>query len=158
VVKKRKRREFTVCLAASAGGHMNELLRMEAAWRGARVFFVTTNAVVEGELRAKYDCPVYVAAECNRHSPLRLFSSFAGCAGAIRRERPDVVLSTGAATGVIACILGKLTGARVVWVDSIANVERVSLSGRIAGLFADVFVVQWPHLAGGKLEFHGQLT
>jgi hypothetical protein len=36
---------------------------------------------------------------------------------------------------------------KVVWIDSIANVERLSLSGRIVRPFADLFLVQWPELA-----------
>ncbi|WP_198149650.1 hypothetical protein [Azoarcus sp. CIB] len=63
------------------------------------------------------------------------------------RERPDVVISTGAAPGVVALRIGKWLGAKTVWLDSIANVEQVSLSGlRVRG-FADLWLTQWEHLA-----------
>jgi UDP-N-acetylglucosamine:LPS N-acetylglucosamine transferase len=65
----------------------------------------------------------------------------------VLRERPDVVISTGAAVGCIVCFLGKLLGAKVVWIDSITNVERISLSGRMVRYIADLFLVQWPELA-----------
>jgi hypothetical protein len=42
---------------------------------------------------------------------------------------------------------GKWLGARVVWVDSIANVEELSMSGAKAGSFVDLWLTQWPHLA-----------
>ena len=69
------------------------------------------------------------------------------------RHRPDVVLSTGAAPGFFAILFGKLLGARTIWVDSIANAEQLSLSGKKAGRFADLWLTQWPHLAqpGGPL-------
>jgi len=65
----------------------------------------------------------------------------------ILHERPNVVISTGAAVGCIMCFLGKLLGAKVVWVDSIANVGWVSLSGRMVRHIADLFFVQWPEIA-----------
>ena len=62
-------------------------------------------------------------------------------------ERPSVVVSTGAAPGYLALRLGKLLGARTIWIDSIANVERLSLSGEKAGRCADLWLTQWEHLA-----------
>lgn len=62
-------------------------------------------------------------------------------------ERPDVVVSTGAAPGYFAVRVGALIGARTIWVDSVANAEQLSLSGREAGKHVDHWVTQWPHLA-----------
>jgi hypothetical protein len=56
------------------------------------------------------------------------------------------VISTGAAAGCISCFLGKLIGAKVIWVDSITNIERLSVSGRMVKFIADLFFVQWPEL------------
>ena len=64
------------------------------------------------------------------------------------RERPDVIISTGAAPGLLAVVLGKLMGARTLWLDSIANADRLSLSGKLAGRYANLWLTQWPHLAG----------
>ena len=63
-------------------------------------------------------------------------------------ERPDVIISTGAAPGYIALRIGKLIGAKTVWLDSIANAEELSLSGAMAGRYADLWLTQWAHLAG----------
>ena len=65
----------------------------------------------------------------------------------LRRLKPDVVLSTGAAPGFFAVRLASLMGIRTVWVDSIANGEELSLSGQKAGRFVDLWVTQWEHLA-----------
>jgi len=58
-----------------------------------------------------------------------------------------VILSTGAAPGCVCCFLGKLMGAKIVWVDSITNVGRLSLSGWLVRYIADLFIVQWAELA-----------
>ena len=56
--------------------------------------------------------------------------------------------------------LGKIVGSKVVWIDSITNVERISLSGRMVRYIADLFLVQWPELAGKykNVEFVGTVV
>lgn len=66
------------------------------------------------------------------------------------RLRPDVIITTGAAPGYVAIRLGRLLGARTVWIDSIANVETLSLSGAKIGAHVDLWLTQWAHL--GKPE------
>jgi hypothetical protein len=61
-----------------------------------------------------------------------------------------VVITTGAAPGYFAVRIGKLLGARVVWLDSVANAGELSMSGRKAGSFVDLWLTQWPHLARDK--------
>ena len=54
---------------------------------------------------------------------------------------------TGAAAGFLMCFWGKIFGAKVIWIDSIANVDELSMAGQMAGKFADLWLTQWPHLA-----------
>lgn len=75
----------------------------------------------------------------------------------VRRSGADVVLSTGAAPGLLLLFAGFLLGKKTVWVDSIANSQRLSLSGRAAGLFASRVLTQWPELAGGRVRYLGSL-
>ena len=81
------------------------------------------------------------------------------CIHAVFKERPDVLISTGAAAGCMACYLGKILGAKVIWVDSIANVKHLSLSGRMVRYIADMFLVQWPELVNQykNVEYAGTL-
>lgn len=66
----------------------------------------------------------------------------------VLRVRPDVIVSTGALPGFFAVAAGKtLLRRRTIWVDSIANADELSLSGRLAGRFSDVWLTQWEHLA-----------
>ena len=86
--------------------------------------------------------------DSNRWSKLRLLRCAIAIGWLLLRLRPDVVLTTGAAPGYFALCIGKWFGARVVWIDSIANAEEMSLSGQKAGRFADLWLTQWLHLAG----------
>jgi UDP-N-acetylglucosamine:LPS N-acetylglucosamine transferase len=118
---------------------------LTGSWEGHETFCVTTTAIIKEKL-SKYG-KVYVVGECNREYPLRVIRVLMRCINVILRERPDVVISAGAAVGCIACFLGKLIGAKIIWIDSITNVEKLSLSGRMVRYIADIFLVQWPNLA-----------
>ena len=139
------RENLRVCLAASAGGHASELMRLEECWKGLDCFIVTTSHVVEQQM-ARFG-KVYVVAESNRRQPLRLLKTLASCVKIMIAERPDVVITTGAAVGCMLAFLGKLLGARIAWIDSIANAERLSMSGRLVKPIADLVLTQWPDLA-----------
>jgi UDP-N-acetylglucosamine:LPS N-acetylglucosamine transferase len=150
-------KNLRICLAASAGGHTSQLLKLVESWNGHATFYVTTTEVMREKL-SKFGT-VYVVGESNRQHPLRVVRVLRRCIKILLNEKPDVVISTGAAAGCILCLAGKMFGARVVWIDSITNVERISLSGRMVRHFADLFLVQWPELANRykNVEFVGSL-
>lgn len=137
---------------------MSQLLKVCESWKGYETFCVTTVDVAREELR-KYG-HVYFVGECNREHSLRVISVLIRCLKILLRKRPNVVISTGAAVGCVLCFLGKLLGAEVIWVDSITNVERISLSGRMVRYIADLFLVQWPKLAEqyGNVEYVGTVV
>ncbi len=153
-----KPKSLRICLAASAGGHVSQLLKLAESWNGYETFCVTTKEVVRDKL-SKFGV-VYVVGECNRQHPIRVITVLLRCIRIIFKERPDVVISTGAAAGCMLCLLGKMLGAKIVWIDSITNVERLSLSGRMVRYIADLFLVQWPELAirYKKVEYVGAVV
>ena len=138
-------KKLRVCLVSSAGGHTSQLLELAESWKGNDAFWVTTSDVIKEKL-SKYG-NVDVVGECNRQQPWRVFVVLMQCIRIVFRERPDIVISTGAASGCMVCFLSKLFGAKIVWIDSITNVYRLSLSGRLVRRIADLFLVQWPELA-----------
>lgn len=144
-----------ICLAASAGGHLSQLMKLAPAWEGQSVFYVTTAQVIHQTMQ--HSGKVYVVGECNRQHPLRVLAVLLCCARIVLRERPEVVISTGAAPGCIMCLVGKLLGAKVIWIDSITNVDRLSLSGQVVRYFANLVLVQWLDLVEKytKVEYFG---
>jgi UDP-N-acetylglucosamine:LPS N-acetylglucosamine transferase len=64
--------------------------------------------------------------------------------------RPRLIVTTGAAPGLLAIVAGRLMGCRSVWIESVANAETLSLSGRLTARWADVRLTQWPHLASER--------
>ena len=151
------RKKWRICLVASAGGHLSQLLKLAETWKDYETFCVTATDVVREKLRKHGR--VYVVGECNRQQPLRVIKVLLRCIRIVWREKPHVIISTGAAVGCITCFLAKLIGAKVIWIDSITNVERISLSGRMVRYIADLFLVQWPDLASQNksVEYVGEV-
>lgn len=129
---------------ASCGGHWIQLMRLRPAFEGTRVTYVSTRA---SDRRDVAGCDHHAVVDANRTTKLRLVAQLLQVGWIVLRARPDAVISTGATVGYFACRVAKLLGARVIWVDSIANAEQLSLSGRKAGAFADTWLTQWEHLA-----------
>lgn len=121
-----------------------ELIRLMPAFEGHDVAFATVNDVYRSEAGlARF----YTVRDVTRWDMLRWTETILKLAWIVSRERPDVVISTGALPGYFALRLAKWFGARTVWLDSIANVEELSMSGQKIGRYADLWLTQWPHLA-----------
>lgn len=132
-----------VLLVASHGGHWVQMRKMSPAFDAQDVQYLTTTKGVETEV---CHAPVYVVPDANLNEKLALIALAIRVFWVVVKIRPDIVMSTGAAPGFFALMFGKLVGARTIWVDSIANVEQLSVSGRKVRWFADLWLTQWPHL------------
>lgn len=137
-------RRLRVCIGASAGGHLSQLLRLATVWEGHKVCCVSTLPLVASRLQSIG--PVHLLGECNRRHPLKALRILFKAIRIVRAERPDVVITTGALPLALLCLVAKLHGARVIWIDSVANVKRLSVSGRFVRLFADLCLTQWPNV------------
>jgi UDP-N-acetylglucosamine:LPS N-acetylglucosamine transferase len=133
-----------ILAVASSGGHWAQLLRLRPAFAGHEVVFVTTQPDSRGEVAPDR---FHRVPDGNRKSKLRVLLLMVRTFLVVLRERPDVVVSTGAAPGYFAMRFGRLFGARTLWLESIANVEELSLSTKLARPYADLLLTQWPHLA-----------
>lgn len=132
-----------ILAVASGGGHWIQLLRIRPAFEGFKVEYMTTNVAYSKEVTS----PLYIVTDANLWDKLKLVKMFLEVALVIIKVRPDVVLTTGAAPGFAAVFFGHILGARTVWIDSIANSEQLSNSGKKVGWFTDKWLTQWPLLA-----------
>lgn len=142
-----------ILVVASSGGHWVQLLRLRPVWQGLDVAYLTTNkgyrSILLADARAQGEGEprFYTVVAANRWQKIRLIRQLLGIVWVLLRERPDAVLTTGAAPGFFALQLGRWMGAKTVWIDSIANAEVLSLSGQKAQRCAELWLTQWPHLA-----------
>ena len=147
------RKKLKVFAVASIGGHWVQLLRIaKALEKEFDVVYMSTHekcaTMVEG--RVYYSMNDFSRWDFYKMFPELLHSIYIIC-----KEKPSIVITTGAAPGLVCLFAAKICGIRTVWIDSIANVEHISFSGRIASKFASRIYTQWPSLAGNKVIFAG---
>lgn len=138
-------------LVASAGGHWVQLNRLAPAFEGMEIKFVTT---VQQSHAPSGPHPVAKVSDASIRRPHHVVLLMAQMSWVMLRFRPRVVVSTGAAPGVAAIWIGRLLGARTIWIDSIANSEKISLSARLVAGQAHVRLTQWPHLVDQEANLH----
>jgi UDP-N-acetylglucosamine:LPS N-acetylglucosamine transferase len=133
-----------ILAVSSGGGHWVQLLRVAPAFEGLDVAFATVSEVYRSQVGQQR---FYTVPDATRWNKLALLWMGCRLAWVIAKERPDVIVSTGAAPGYVSLVIGKLLGVRTIWIDSMANAESLSLSGQKIGRHADLWLTQWPHLA-----------
>lgn len=130
-----------IALVGSSGGHLAHLLALEAWWRRHDRLWVTfdkpdATSALDGEN------VVFCHGPTNRNVP-NLLRNTALAWSVLSRERPDLVISTGAAVAVPFFALARVFGARTVYVEVIDRMRSPTLTGRIVYPIADRFYVQW---------------
>lgn len=131
---------------ASGGGHWEQMLLVRDGFSDFEVVYASTIAGIGRQAGISS----HVLGDFNRNHPLLLLRSFWNALQLVRAVRPAVAVSTGAAPGLVVLLVARILGVRTVWLDSVANAEQLSLSGKIARLFVDLHVAQWEHLADGR--------
>jgi UDP-N-acetylglucosamine:LPS N-acetylglucosamine transferase len=140
---------------ASAGGHWTQLLLLRKAFQHHDVRYITTNinhGVNDENLQ------LHRVLDADSSNKIKLLWLALQILCLVLWHRPHTVLSTGAAPGFFAILFGKMIGAKTVWVDSMANLQVMSLSGKLACRFCDLCLTQWPNVADDKqIHYSGSL-
>lgn len=134
------------CFVASSGGHWEELMCLRPIADEHDTFYVTEAG---GQAKDSSLENVYLVPQINRRQKdfLWRFLKLMLSAGRIMlREKPKVVITTGALISFPFCLYAKLLGAKVVYLETFARVHDRSLTGRLVYPLADLFLVQWESL------------
>lgn len=141
-----------VMAIASGGGHWKQLMLILPAFENCDVFYVTTlDGLPQENKLSKYK----IVKDSNKGEPLRVLVSALQVLGCIFKFNPDVVISTGAAPGLLGLAIARLCGKKTIWLDSIANGQHLSLGGRLSRKFAHTVLTQWPDLVDKKVKHLG---
>lgn len=138
-------RSMKVLLVCSPGGHLQQMLALEPAWRGMERSWATLAAADSAYLLGEER--VTLGHGPTNRSLKNLLLNLGLAWRVLRRERPDAILSTGAGLAVPFFLVGKLLRIRLVYVESVTRTEAISLSGRLVYRLASRFFVQWPQPA-----------
>jgi beta-1,4-N-acetylglucosaminyltransferase len=130
-----------ICIVSSCGGHLTEVRTLMPAYSRYEHFYVINEKIL---LFEDMQDKTYFIRHSERDLLFLLNLWEAWCI--LRRERPNIILSTGAGPLVPFAIVGKFLGIRTVFIESITRVSGPSLTGRIMNYLADRVLYQWPCL------------
>jgi UDP-N-acetylglucosamine:LPS N-acetylglucosamine transferase len=133
-----------VLAVASGGGHWLEMCRLYPVFAGLDVAFVSVHPNYKAQVPGHRFYTIRDVSRLNRWGfPVLIWQ----IVKILLVERPEVVITTGSAPALFVLALAKLLlRARTMWIDSIANCETLSTSGKLARFVADVWLTQWPDL------------
>lgn len=132
-----------IAFVASSGGHLEEIARLKDIEQNNDSFLVTE----KGDFQLpNFGKRQYLVFQMNRREIAflpKFIMLFFKAIVLLRKEKPDIIITTGALIAYPFCVIGKLMGVKVVYIESFARVHRPSLTGRLLYNFSDLFVVQW---------------
>ena len=140
-----------ILAVASGGGHWVQMLRLTPALEAHETTFATVDRAAAADVAP---ARLLTFPDANRDTKLALVAMAVALAWIVVRVRPDVVITTGAAPGYVAVRLGKMLGARTMFIDSVANArEALPLGEARRGSCRSS-----PHpVAGRRLVLEGRL-
>lgn len=143
-----------ICFASSSGGHYEQLLMLKPLMEKYDSFIVTERTSYGADVEG---VKTYYLYQVNRREPLFLFWMLVNAGASLRvflKEKPDAVVTTGVLATIPLCLLAKLFGKKLVYIETFAKVTTPTLTGKLVYKFADQFYVQWESM----LEFYPKAT
>lgn len=64
----------------------------------------------------------------------------------LRKEKPDLIISSGAAVAVPFFYLGKLFGAKLIYIEVFDRIDKPTMTGKLVYPIVDKFIVQWEEM------------
>ena len=132
-----------VLLAASSGGHLEEIANLDSLGAVYEVILLTEKT--DCNISSWYD-KVYYVPQVNRKELKCLLKLIANAFISLRvliRHKPIAVVSAGALATIPACLLAKIKGVKVIYIESFARMDSPSRTGKLMYKIADKTIVQW---------------
>ncbi len=133
-----------ICLVSSSGGHLTQLYMLKPFWENYERFWVTFDKEDARSLLEKEK--MYGCYYPTNRSIKALFINTKLAWKVLREEKPDLIISTGAAVAVPFFYLGKLMKKKTVYVEVFDRLDKPTLTGKMVYPVTDKFVVQWEEM------------
>lgn len=145
-----------ICITCAAGGHLDQLMNIKEAYIDHDVFFVTikseTTKSLKQTARTYYTRdapkPIQIGKIQLYWTTLALYYFYLLFPSMyiIVKERPTVVFGNGGPATLCLAYLGKIVGCKVIYLESLARIKDLSLTGKLVYPISDLFLVQWESL------------
>ena len=133
-----------ICLVGSSGGHLTHLYMLKPFWENKERFWVTfdkedARSLLENE--KMYSC--YFPTNRSLKA-LAINTKLAW--QVLRKEKPDLIISSGAAVAVPFFYLGKIFGAKLIYIEVFDRIDKPTMSGKLVYPIVDKMIVEWEEM------------
>ena len=133
-----------VCLVCSSGGHLTHLYMLKPFWGTKDRFWVTFNK--EDAQSLLNDEKIYPCYYPTNRSLKALIKNSVIAWNVLLKERPDLIISSGAAVAVPFFYLGKCFGAKTIYVEVFDRINKPTITGKLVYPISDKFIVEWEEM------------
>lgn len=135
-----------ICFASSSGGHFEQLMMLKPMIDKYESIIVTEHTKYNIDITTNN---IYYLYQINRKEIRFPFFFAFNCIKSlyiITKEKPDIVITTGALAIIPLCLIMKFMKKKVIYIESFAKVTSPTITGKIIYKFADRFYIQWESL------------
>lgn len=137
-----------VLFISSLGGHLTQLLQLKPLFKEYDYHIITEKSIITEDLSKQYRMSflVYGARNYLFKYVFKFSFNIIKSLYYFLREKPDVIVTTGAHTAVPMCYIAKILGKKVIFIESFAKTSTPTISGKLVYPIADLFIVQWEEM------------
>jgi beta-1,4-N-acetylglucosaminyltransferase len=135
-----------VMFISSTGGHLSEMMQLKPLFNEYDYHIVTektkSNIKLKEEYKNKISFLIYGTKDHFGY-PLKLIANSFKSLFLYIKYHPKYIVTTGAHTAGPMCCIGHLFGSKIIFIETFANINTKTITGKIVYKFADLFIVQW---------------
>ena len=139
-----------VLFISSTGGHYNELMQLKPLFEKYNYHIITEKDKVTAKEKEKYGKKIsYLLYGTRAHLIKYIFILFINCCISLFyyiKYRPQYIVTTGTHTAGPMCCIGKIFGSKIIYIETFANRNTKTATGRLIYKIADLFIVQWEEM------------
>lgn len=136
-----------VLFISSTGGHLSEMMQLKSMFDKYDYHIITEKTKSNDKLSKIYPNRVnYLIYGSKDHLVLYPFKLLVNCIKSLYfyiKIKPKFIITTGAHTAGPMCCIGKIFGSKIIYIETFANINSKTITGRLVYHFADLFIVQW---------------
>ncbi|SCN23730.1 Oligosaccharide biosynthesis protein Alg14 like protein [Clostridium sp. N3C] len=138
-----KKKPIKICFAASSGGHYEQLMMLKPLIDKYDSFILTEQTAYKSNINGS---KIYYIKQVNRKEKNFILKMIANSFLSLKiflSEKPDLVICTGVLAMIPMCLISKLFGKKLIYIESFAKVTSGTETGKLIYKYADQFYVQW---------------
>lgn len=137
-------KKLKICFASSTGGHFEQLMMLKPLMKKYDSFILTEKT--DYEVKNNGDVKIYKVNQVNRKQilfPINMIINAIKSFVIFMKEKPDLVITTGVLAMIPMCLIAKIFGKKLIYIESFAKISSPTLTGKFLYKYADQFYVQW---------------